>query len=539
MSGYNQPDKPDQCSADVADRLIGYVEQAIKAETANAEGGNEALNNATFALATLGAALDELDPELLPQERIRDLMNRVVDGWIFTGGSEQTQRGTIENALKAGWAKPRDLDDIIATVTAETPPAPQYNAPTQTFTIPVPPFVAGTADQSLADYHNALDRYIHLEDYTPYDVVLATAVAASVIEGDPLWLMVVGPASGGKTEAVALADHLADERKDELTSQAALLGWIPPKGNKPGKVIGLLPRIPNPALITIKDFAPLLDATNRGVRDQLYAALRGMYDGRYSRDIGGVELPLVWEGRVGLLAACTNAIDHFSSHSTALGPRWLYCRLASGDHDKAMALRRNGSTAEFRKAAQLIATGLIRDARTRIDGVELSTGAHEQIEATAKLTALGRGSVPRNGYGKREIDGMPDVEDPYRLAGQLRLLTRSLVALGMEEKDAVSVARRCSLDTMPRPRLAVLRALLGAENTLTAGTVARSTGNELSRDTALRNLEELECIGLTLCERPDEPEYWQPTSALRGLRASQPWRLRPDRTSLVRGVIEL
>ncbi|MFD8303209.1 bifunctional DNA primase/polymerase [Streptomyces sp. NPDC059690] len=378
---------------------------------------------------------------------------------------------------------------------------------------------------TLDDLHVALAEYIHVKDYTPYHVALATAVGAHCDDGDPLWVMIVGPASGGKTEGVALTDLLADQRKDELTSQAALLSWVPGKGKAPGRKAGLLTRVPDPAFVTIKDFSPLLDASNKGTRGELYSAFRALYDGRYDREIGNVPEPLTWEGRITFLTACTNAIDHFTSHSTALGPRWLYCRLGDSEHDKALKLRREGRTAEHRDAARRTAERLVIQARTRLGSVTLSDNAHEQIEAAVRFCALGRGAVPRHGYGKREIDGMPDVEDPYRLAGQLRLLVRSLVALGVPEERAVGVARRCALDSMPRPRLAVLHALAEADTKLTAGAVARGCGG-LSRDTALRNLEDLEVIGLTVCDRPDEDE-WSPTASWQAkpIRASMPWSL--------------
>jgi hypothetical protein len=392
----------------------------------------------------------------------------------------------------------------------------------------------------LDKFHAALSAYIFVEDFVPYDVTLACAVGAHDTDSDPLWVMLVGPASGGKTEAVNLCDSFADERKDELTSQAALLGWLPPKGKRPGKKTGLLTRIPSPAFVTIKDFAPLLDSSNKGTRDQLYSAFRGMYDGRYDREIGGVEESVTWEGRVTLLVAVTNAIDHFASHSDALGPRWVYCRLQDGNHGKAMRLRRNGHTADSRKAAGSIAAALVRDGRDRLAGVALTGGAQEQIEEAAELCAMARGSVPRSPYGKREIDGMPDVEAPYRLCGQLRLLARSLIALGKDEAEAVAITCRCALDTTPRPRLAVLEALAASPGyDQTAGGVSRATGGALSRNTALRHLEDLETIGLVYAtDRPeDDVPFSQPSGKASWSRIGIHWRIVPGHEKLIAGVL--
>ncbi|MGP4007423.1 hypothetical protein [Streptomyces sp. 4N124] len=463
----------------------------------------------------------------LSADSLADLVRAYLDG------SEDIRNALMGLALSKG--QRNEFAELIRAEKAarkkgETP------APKAKVIPPGPP-------SHLDELHAALNAYIYVADFVPYDVTLACAVGYEETDSDPFWVMIVGPASGGKTEAINLCDSFADERKDELTSQAALLGWLPPKGKVPGKKTGLLTRIPSPAFVTIKDFAPLLDASNKGTRDQLYSAIRGMYDGRYDREIGGVEKAITWEGRVTLLAACTNAIDHYASHNDALGPRWVYCRLQDSDHGKAMMLRRNGGTAEHRKAAQGIAAALVRDGRARLAGVVLSDKAHEQIEEAAELCAMARGSVPRVSYGKREIDGMPDVEAPYRLCGQLRLLTRSLMALGMTEAEAVAIARRCAMDTTSRPRLAVLKALAASpEFDQTCGAVSRATGGSLSAPTALRHLEDLECIGLVeATDRPDPDSvlFAQPSGGKQTWsRAGIHWRLAPGQKKLILGGLQ-
>src|SRR5215208_1345396 len=59
-----------------------------------------------------------------------------------------------------------------------------------------------------------LGGYVHLED--PGHVWFALAVAVSAaLDGDPLWGMLIGPSSSGKTEAIRALDGLA-EPVDEL-----------------------------------------------------------------------------------------------------------------------------------------------------------------------------------------------------------------------------------------------------------------------------------------------------------------------------------
>jgi hypothetical protein len=54
--------------------------------------------------------------------------------------------------------------------------------------------------------------------------VLAAGVSKALADEEPLWLMLVGAPSSGKSEAIHLLDDLADLRVDELT-RAGLLSW--------------------------------------------------------------------------------------------------------------------------------------------------------------------------------------------------------------------------------------------------------------------------------------------------------------------------
>ena len=160
-----------------------------------------------------------------------------------------------------------------------------------------------------------LAGYVHLDD--PGHVWFALAVAASAaLDGDPLWGMLIGPSSSGKTEAIRALDRLA-EPVDELTAPA-LLSWTHGKQPHP---TGVLTRIGSRGLVTVGDFSTVLATSDRGGRDQLFALLRRVYDGQVIRDLGNAPVPLRWSGRVTLLAACTPAIDNYASHADQLGPR--------------------------------------------------------------------------------------------------------------------------------------------------------------------------------------------------------------------------
>jgi hypothetical protein len=133
---------------------------------------------------------------------------------------------------------------------------------------------SSSQNANLAALLDALRGYLHLDDDGHVLFALAVAVSAK-LDGDPLWAMIIGPSSGGKTETLRMVDALADERVDELTA-ASLLSWSKGKNPRP---TGILTRVGDPAFVTVADFSTVLATSDRGGRDQLFALLRRVYDG--------------------------------------------------------------------------------------------------------------------------------------------------------------------------------------------------------------------------------------------------------------------
>jgi hypothetical protein len=69
------------------------------------------------------------------------------------------------------------------------------------------------------------------------------AVAANLMEGDPVWVMIVGPSSGGKTEIILAIVRLPYVRLGATLTEAALLSGTPKKQMAAGSKGGLLSRL--------------------------------------------------------------------------------------------------------------------------------------------------------------------------------------------------------------------------------------------------------------------------------------------------------
>ncbi len=284
----------------------------------------------------------------------------------------------------------------------------------------------------------------------------------------------------------------------------------------------MLTRIPREALITFGDLSSLLATSDRGGRDQVFALLRKAYDGYAYRDQSSPNGDrLEWSGRLTVVACVTGIIDRYAAHADQLGPRWLYDRIPERSIEtkqKAAKRARRGGLEGHRKQAREAVAGLLSSLPDKLP--ELPDAVWDAIEDAALVTAWGRGAVPRNGYGRREIEGIPVVEEPMRLVQQLGALARGILALGLSDETAVALARRVALDSMPEARRAVLQVLATGE-VLSTSACARQAN--LHRHVARMTLEDLAAIGVVENDRPDaDDEYdgainWELTGEAGGI----------------------
>ena len=85
-------------------------------------------------------------------------------------------------------------------------------------------------------------KHLDLSDPGPLLVPLAT-VAANRIDGDPVWLLQVGPPSSGKTEILQSLTALSDIHSIGQVTEAGLLSGSSRKDVEPGASGGLLMKI--------------------------------------------------------------------------------------------------------------------------------------------------------------------------------------------------------------------------------------------------------------------------------------------------------
>ncbi|MGD9890119.1 MAG: bifunctional DNA primase/polymerase [Dehalococcoidia bacterium] len=355
-----------------------------------------------------------------------------------------------------------------------------------------PPAEPRTLDEVVETF----GRWLYLEDLGFLYASLGT-IAANYLPGDPVWLMGVGGSSVGKTEPLQAAAGLPSIfLLATLTGDGALLSGTSRKDRDKGATGGLLAQVGGFGILLLKDFTSVM-SMHRDARANVLSALREIYDGSWTRYVGADGgRSLHWSGKLGVIAACTTAIDTAHAVTGTLGERFIFYRLSLNDRDAQArrSLANVGHEATMRDELAAAVAGLFAGIDLDADPPAISDAEQRRFVALANLAALCRSGVSRDGY-KREIELVMDPEGPARLAGALLRLYRGMLAIGLDRARAWAVVQRAGLDSMPKTRRLVFDQLAAADGQwLNTARIAASIG--YPSNTTRRALEDLTVHGV-------------------------------------------
>lgn len=326
-----------------------------------------------------------------------------------------------------------------------------------------------------------IQEYIHLPDPSPFYIALST-VAANMIPGHPVWLMLVGPGGAGKTQAImAVTQVKGVHLEGALESKAALMSGVSKKERAKGATGGLLFEVGQRGVLALKDFTNTLSQSQKEL-GEVVGALRDVHDGEYLRQLGtDGGHRFVWTGSIGFLGACTSKIDSHSMSIGELGQRWMFYRYGETDgyHEswKALSLSDRGMAArliqklvkEFFDAVCLEFScyepcrKLANDAKhTCKEGPAhrpLTDQEKSKFISWATIASRCRSIVPREERTYERVS-TPDIEPPMRLSEGLGQLYLGMEAIGLTEPERWKLIEKVAWDSItPRGRGRVMRRL--------------------------------------------------------------------------------
>ena len=415
--------------------------------------------------------------EVIPEGRRRDAMLTVAGKLKRAGLSGDEILPTLRK-LNERCRPPLD-DDEIRSVALNSTIHPDPETAIQRVAVAEP--------RALADVLETFRRWMHLPDAGALYTTLGT-VAANRMPGDPVWLLLVAASSSGKTEILLSLNDLDEITPAATLTEAALLSGVPRKDHASGATGGLLRKIGDYGILTLKDFGSVLSMPH-AARAQTLAALRECFDGAWDRPMGtdGGKV-LSWQGKLGLIAGVTTVVDRHHAVMDSLGSRFAFYRVdvdeRAAQTRRALAHRRGAREmrTELRDAVSALFAGIAlpeHDALTNTD--------RERLVTLADFVTMARSPIERDSYS-REIELVPDPEAPARFALMLASLLEGLYAIGLDRETAWRLVSKVAFDSMPAQRRQVIALLADVKATTTK---AAAIGLGLPTTTTRRVLEDL------------------------------------------------
>lgn len=355
-------------------------------------------------------------------------------------------------------------------------------------------------------------KWMHLPDKYVLDVMFGTIMANLYISGDPVWMFLVAPPGGSKSELLmSLVECANIVCLTSLTPHSLISGFSP---GGVGKDPSLLPQLDGKVLV-LKDFTTIT-SMHFACRDEIFGILRDAYDGKTEKQFGN-GLRREYKSKFGILAGTTPIIDTFSTIHQSLGERFLKYRLVIDSHDNEekkimQALSNINREVSMRQeligAASRIMSQAAPDPLPNFPTVYL-----KKISALAQFCARMRGVVLRDNY-TQQVLYRPSSEVGTRLAKQLMKLAMGIgIFRGVKELGEYEYicTGKVALHTCQDRLVAVIESIYRANaedgaTELTTKEVCAYT--RLPSATVFRLLEDLYLLGLLKRTGEGGKHFW-------------------------------
>lgn len=354
---------------------------------------------------------------------------------------------------------------------------------------------------TLQDIYTKIDEYLLLKDKSVIKL-LAGFHIANRLPVDPPWLFITAGSSTGKTELLKLLE-LSDGyyALDDLTNNSLLSGM-----RRTDQSASLLHRLNDGSFLVFSDFTTML-SKNREELSAILGKLRTVFDGKATRITGGTEGEIKWEGKVGLLAACTTTLYSKTEDYAEVGQRMIIYHLqTAGDYEigkfrfthrkkdkKAITLELQTMFAEYVKGIEL--------PQSWQELPDFDDETERDILDIAHLAVTARSPLQRDKYSRgKPLTGREDKESIGRVQGQLMTISYGLM-LQNEDKKLTAEDRKLlykiGLDCIDPRRRDLLRILTEFSYGGDLDQLADKT--DYPKETALVMIEDL--VALRMVER--------------------------------------
>jgi hypothetical protein len=357
------------------------------------------------------------------------------------------------------------------------------------------------------DFNEVIKKYeewFHIED-VDYLKIIHSVLIAHKFDAIPLWILLLAPPSGTKTSILQDLQVL-DMYNVHLISELTAKTFV--SGDK--QYAGLLQEITN-GIVIFKDFTTILQL-DANSRNEILQQLREIWDGYYQKRYGTGK-KVEWQGKLTILAGCTEAYETYREIDTTLGERFLIFR-PTVEHRRTLvekALYQVDKKEKLHKEIQetiKIFHKSIEFNAEEVENVIISPKIIEKLIVIADVVCRLRTSVKRD--NQKHIIYVPEPEIPARLAQQLFILLKALTILNKKieaTEEELEIVKKVALMTTPIKKYKIIKYFIEKAN-IPAGTSDIAKDLNLTKSLVHYYCEDLWCFKLLCREGEEEKGRW-------------------------------
>lgn len=379
---------------------------------------------------------------------------------------------------------------------------------------------------TLDKVYDTFKKWMFINDTSPIEVCIATVIS-NCLDGDPVWMLLVAPPGGSKTEIISSFDLSPEVYiTSSLTSHALISGATSRNGVEPS----IIPKLDGKVLI-VKDFTTIL-SMRETEKDEIFGILRDAYDGKCGKVFGTGEHKY-FESHFSMLCGVTTSIYEIGSKYAGLGERYLKYFIGNNlDHENEVDIIRKAMSNVSKEKKMRVELSQVVNSfiaimceKARKENFVLPEIPEAYVERFIALAQWGsrmRGIVSRERYNTEMIMSKPSAEVGSRLGKNLAKIAIALAIINgrkkINEKD-FRTARKIALDTISQRNEDILRILYKScpdvDMSLKTRDVSARTRYPLS--TTMRVLNDMNLLNIVSRVGPSNKHEWTISNYMRDL----------------------
>lgn len=351
----------------------------------------------------------------------------------------------------------------------------------------------------------------HLQDWYAQPDLEALRASMAVylshfMNDTPIWMFLLGPPSTGKSELciTPLSKQLETHTISTITEASFISAF--------NEKAGILPNLRNGnGVLLFSDFSNFL-ALNPEVRGKLQAQMREIYDGKYQKHSGNRRNPVVWEGKVTILAACTPELERYWGLENSLGDRFLQIQLIPPDPtvvNQFMLKQFGMDKSKIIATTNKLITNFLTDIDEHPDVTPPSAELVKKLFLLTDVCVSLRQSIHRNYQGKLVDIGTKEGTPRFaRMALNLAKTHAKMFGRSNLIASDERILTRVLQDTCPRRRIQFCRILLNWDDAISMNDF-RTHIPDATYQICYKTIEELQALGVIRAETiMRDKEFW-------------------------------